>query len=139
MASAKETTGILIKDKIYLIGSFNNKPLSEVESYDLVTKKWKEEGDLFFGMESPAATSNNEMIYIFDKSKIYTYNTKNKELSEFYIKLSLTCSKMFFSNNTLYLLGGINIGDYDTTPSSSLYSINIIEFHKTKIIRSKTL
>lgn len=139
MPFAKETQGVLIKDKIYLIGGFNKKALSEIASYDLTTKKWQKEGDLFFGMESPAVASNNEMIYLFDRDKIYTYNTKNKELSEYYIKLNLTCSKMFFSNNTLYLLGGINLGDYDTTPSSSLYSIDVVEFNKTKIIKSKTL
>lgn len=139
MPSAKETNGVLIDDKIYLIGGFNSKPLSEIESFDLNTKKWKKEGDLFFGMESPAVSNNKGIIYIFDKGKIYTYNTKNKELNEFYIKLNMTCSKMYFLNDKIYLLGGINIGDYDITPSSSLYSIDITEFNKTQIIRTKTL
>lgn len=139
MPTAKETNGILINNKIYLIGGFNNKPLSEIESYDLRTKKWQKEGNLFFGMESPAISNNNYMIYIFDKGKIYTYNTKNKELNEFYINLNLTSSKMYYSDNKLYLLGGIYLGDFDTTPSSSLYSIDINEFNKTKIIRTKTL
>lgn len=139
MPVAKETQGVLIKDKIFLIGGFNKKPLSEIESYNLITKKWQKEGDLFFSMESPALASNNEMIYIFDKDKIYTYNTINKELSEYYIKLNMTCSKMFFSNDKLYILGGLNLGDYEVTPSSSLYSIDVLEFNKTKIMRSKTL
>ena len=64
---------------------------------------------------------------------------KNKELNEFYIKLNLTCSKMYISNNKIYLLGGKNIGDYDITPSSALYSIDIAEFNKTQIRRTKTL
>lgn len=139
MPTAKETNGLLMNDKIYLIGGFNGKPLSEIESFDLVTKQWKKEGNLFFGMESPAVTSYNDIIYIFEKDKIYTYNTKNNELNEFYIKLNLTSAEMYFSNNKIYLLGGINIGDYDTTPSSSLYSIDISEFNKTQIIRTKTL
>ncbi|SNR38277.1 Kelch motif-containing protein [Lutibacter agarilyticus] len=139
MPSAKETNGVLIDDKIYLIGGFKSKPLSEIESFDLITKSWNKEGDLFFGIESPAVSANNEMIYIFDKGKFFTYNTKNKELNEFYIKLNLTSAKMYYSNNKIYLLGGINIGDYDTTPSSSLYSIDIAEFNKTQIRRTKTL
>jgi len=139
MPSAKETNGVLIDDKIYLIGGFKSKPLSEIESFDLITKKWKKEGDLFFGMESPAVSNYNAIIYIFDKGKIYTFNTKNKELNEFYIKLNLTCSKMYISDNKIYLLGGKNIGDYDTTPSSALYSIDIAEFNKTQIRRTKTL
>lgn len=139
MPSAKETNGVLINDKIYLIGGFNNKPLSEIESFDLITKTWKKEGNLFFGMESPAVSNNNGIIYIFDRGKIYTYNTKNKALDEFYIKLNLTNAKMYFSNNKIYLLGGITIGDYDTTPSSALYSIDISEFNKTQIRRTKTL
>jgi len=139
MPSAKETNGVLIDDKIYLIGGFRDKPLAEIESFDLVSKKWKKEGDLFFGMESPAVSNYNAIIYIFDKGKIYTFNTKNKELNEFYIKLNLTCSKMYISNNKIYLLGGKNIGDYDITPSSALYSIDIAEFNKTQIRRTKTL
>lgn len=139
MPTAKETNGVLIDDKIYLIGGSNNKPLSEIESFDLITKKWNMEGNLFFGMESPAVSNNNEIIYIYNKDKIYTYNTNNKELNEFYIKLNLTSSKMYFSNNKIYLLGGINIGDFERTPSSRLYSIDIAEFNKTKIMRTKTL
>ena len=139
MSSAKETNGVLIGDKIYLIGGFKNKPLSEIESFDLITKTWKKEGDLFFGMESPALTSNKGIIYIFDKGKFFTYNTKKRELNEYYIKLNLTSSKIFISNNKMYLLGGINLGDYDTTPSSALYSIDLVEFNKTQIRRAKTL
>ena len=139
MSSAKETNGVLIGDKIYLIGGFKNKPLSEIESFDLITKTWKKEGDLFFGMESPALTSNKGIIYIFDKGKFFTYNTKKRELNEYYVKLNLTSSKIFISNNKMYLLGGIHLGDYDTTPSSALYSIDLVEFNKTQIRRAKTL
>ncbi|MFD1293103.1 carboxypeptidase-like regulatory domain-containing protein [Lutibacter holmesii] len=139
MSVAKETQGVLIKDKIYLIGGFNKKPLSQIESYNLKTNTWQKEGNLFFGMESPAIANNNEIIYLFDKDKIYTYNTLTKELNEFYIKLNITYSKMYFSNNKLYILGGLRFGDFETTPSSALYSIDISEFNKTKIIRTKTL
>jgi len=41
MPSAKETNGVLIDDKIYLIGGFKSKPLSEIESFDLITRNGK--------------------------------------------------------------------------------------------------
>jgi len=41
MPIAKEVKGVLIKDKIYLVGGFNNKPLSSIETFDLTTQKWK--------------------------------------------------------------------------------------------------
>ena len=41
MPEAKEVNGVLIKNKIYLVGGFNNKPLKDIESYDLTTGKWE--------------------------------------------------------------------------------------------------
>ena len=62
MPVAKETSGILIKDKIYLIGGFNKKPLTEIETFDLISKKWTVEGHLFYGIENPAIATNKNMI-----------------------------------------------------------------------------
>lgn len=41
MPIAKETTGALVDDKIYLIGGNNGKPISQIESFDLATEKWQ--------------------------------------------------------------------------------------------------
>jgi hypothetical protein len=139
MPTAKETNGILIKDKIYLIGGFNTKPLSTVESFDLLTEKWETEGELFFGVRNPAIIQNDGIIYFFENEKIYTYNTITKQLKEYLINLPMKASKLYFSENKLYLLGGYIENYYSKYPSPNLFSIDINEFENTKPNRSKFL
>jgi len=139
MPTAKETNGVLIKNKIFLIGGFNAKPLSTVESFDLITGKWKTEGELFDGMCNPAITYNDEIIYFFENEKIYTYNIYTKQLKGFSINLPMKASKLFFLDNKLYLLGGYIENYYSTFPSSGFFSIDIDEFAKTKPIQTKFL
>lgn len=139
MSTAKETTGVLIDNKIYLIGGFNNEALTSIESFDLITGKWKKESELFNGIATPAITHNNNIIYIFNDGSIYTYNINTKELNKYFIRLFLKSSKLFYANNKLYILGGY-LEDKDNSsvsPSSKLYSIEINEFNITKIKKSK--
>jgi len=139
MQKGKETSGVLIKDKIYLIGGFNKKPLTEIETFDLISKKWNVEGHLFYGMESPAITFGENIIYIFNNGTISTYDVLTKELNEFLIDLPLYDSEMLFANNKLYIIGGAKIDTFSTNPSASLYSIDISEFYNTEINKSKSL
>jgi hypothetical protein len=139
MPTAKETNGILIQDKIYLIGGYNTKPLSTVESFDLLTEKWKTEGELFYGISNPAIAQNDAIIYFFENEKIFTYNTNTKQLKEYLISLPMKASELYFSDNKLYLLGGYIENYYSKFPSSYLFSIDINEFESTKPNRSKFL
>ncbi len=138
MPKAKETKGVLIENKIYLIGGLNFNPLKEIETYDLITAEWKIEGELFRGVERPALTYNDNIIYIFEEGRIYTYNIETKELNEYLIDLSLKYSELFYANNMLYILGGFIDEDFSVTPSSGLFSIDLNEFEKTKIHHAKT-
>lgn len=139
MHSSKEVSGVLIEDKIYLIGGFNKKPLAEVETFDLITQKWEKEGELFYGISKPAITYINNVIYIFDDGRINTYNVSTKELNEYLIDLPLIASRLYYADNKLYILGGFRKNNYSIHPSSELFSIDINEFEKTKIYKSKTL
>lgn len=139
MPTAKETNGILIKDKIYLMGGFNTKPLSTVESFDLLTEKWETEGELFYGISNSAIAQNESIIYFFENEKIYTYDTNTKQLKEYLIILPMKASKLYFSDNKLYLLGGYIENYYAKYPSPNLFSIDINEFENTKPNRSKFL
>ena len=137
MTKPKEVNGIIIKDKVYLIGGFNKIPLTEIESYDLTNGKWNKEGDLFSGIETPALTYYNNIIYIFSNGKILTYNIITKFLNEYKIDLYVKSSQMYCYRDNLYILGGFNEDDYTKSPSSRLYSIDLNEFTKTEIIKSK--
>ncbi|KQB40277.1 carboxypeptidase-like regulatory domain-containing protein [Flavobacterium aquidurense] len=139
MPTAKETTGILIKDKIYLIGGYNGKPVSQIESFNLITEKWQTEGELFLGLERPAITYHNEIIYFFEDRKMYAYDLRSKQLKEYEIELGLKYSTMHFNNNKLYILGGRSENYYSKTPSANAFSIDIEEFETTKPSKIKTL
>lgn len=139
MPQAKETTGILVDDKIYLIGGNNGKPISKIESFDLITEKWQTEGELFSGLERPAITSYKNTIYFFEDRKMCVYNLKTKQLKEYEIELPLKYSAMYYYDNKLYLLGGLTDINYSTTPSSKVFSIDINEFETTKPTKIKSL
>ncbi|MCF6168382.1 carboxypeptidase-like regulatory domain-containing protein [Lutibacter sp.] len=139
MPVAKELSGVLIEDKIYILGGFNKKPLVSIESFDLLTQKWKKEGELFYGVAKPAITHNNTIIYFYDNGKISTYNVLTKELNEYLIDLSVKSPELYYSNNKLYILGGFERNIYSYYPSSNLYHIDINKFNKTRIHNSKTL
>lgn len=139
MPTAKETTGILIDNKIYLIGGYNGNTLPEIETFNLLTQKWQIEGELFSGLERPAIAYHDNIIYFFENGTLYTYHIKTRQLAEYKIGLSLKFSAMHFYNDKLYIVGGYNHTDYSKTPSANTYSISVDEFQKTKPNRVKTL
>ncbi len=139
MPVAKETQGVLIQDKIYLIGGFNKKNLNTIDTYNLITGTWQKEGELLDEINKPAVTNNGHIIYFFDDGNIYTYNAITKKLNKYLIDLSLKSAKLYFSNNTLYLLGGFKETKYSIFPSNGLYSIDVNEFNTTRVNKSKTL
>lgn len=139
MPIAKEVNGVLIKDKIYLIGGFNGKPLSSFESFDLLTETWKTEGELINSLSYPAITHKDDVIYFFENEKMYTLNISTKETKEYLINLPFKASKMYYSDEKLYLIGGYLENNYSQYPSSNLFSIDISEFENTKPNRVKIL
>lgn len=139
MPSAKEANGVLIGNTIYLIGGTNEKSIPSIETYDLVSGKWEKEGDLFQSFTKPAIAYNGAIVYVFEKGKIVTFNTKTKELSQYSIDLDLQAAKMYYSNDKLYILGGYRENSYSVKPSANLYSIDVDEFDTTKINKSKRL
>jgi hypothetical protein len=139
MPTAKEVNGILIKDKIYLIGGFNGKALSSIESFDLVTETWKTEGKLSNSLAYPAISNKGDILYFFENEKIYTYDINTKELKEYLINLPLKNSKLHFYDDKLYLLGGYFENYYSQYPSSNIFSIDLNEFTNTKPNKVKIL
>jgi hypothetical protein len=139
MPVAKETSGVLIQNKIYLFGGFNGEPLSTVESFDLLTEKWTTEGNLLTPLNHPAITSNEDMIYLFENEKIYTYNINSKEFKEYLINLPIKAATLLFINDKLYVIGGNIENYYSKYPSSSLFIIDCNEFKTTKPNRTTFL
>nr|WP_255667794.1 carboxypeptidase-like regulatory domain-containing protein [Flavobacterium sp. ENC] len=139
MPTAKETTGILVNDKIYLIGGDDGKPVSKIETYNLITQKWEIEGELLSGVERPAITYHDNIIYFFEDLKMCVYDLKTKQLKEYEIELPMKYSAMYYYNTKLYILGGRADKNYSKIPSSKVVSIDINEFELTKPVKSKIL
>ncbi|AMC11269.1 hypothetical protein Lupro_08380 [Lutibacter profundi] len=104
MPIAKEVKGVLIEDKIYLVGSFNKKPLASIESFDLTTQKWKKEGNLFYGIGKPAITHKENLIYLFNDGKISTYNVLTKELNAYLIDLFMEAPELYYYDYTYWVV-----------------------------------
>lgn len=136
MTRPKEVSGIIIKNKIYLIGGFNKTPLTEIESYNLKNGQWKKEGDLFSGMENPALAYSDNYIYIFSSGLILTYNTTTKTLNEYKIGLYTKSSRMHCYDGNLYIFGGFIVDEFTKSTSSKVSVINLSDFYKTKITKS---
>lgn len=139
MPTAKETKGIVVKNKFYLFGGNNQKPVDDVEVLNLLTEKWEKIGELFSKMNRPALTNNGKVIYIFEDGKINTYNTDTKILKEYLINLALNSAEIFYTDKKLYIIGGFWEDEESKSPSKKIYRIDIKEFENTSINNSKTL
>ena len=139
MTKAKQTDGAIINEKVYLIGGSDGKPLSEIESLDLSDGKWRKEGYLPYAMESPSIASNKEIIYIYNFGKLLVYNTKANTIYEYDLDLTIKEPSMVYDKNKLYIIGGYIEEQYARTPSSEVFSIDLVELNKTRVINSKKL
>ncbi|MFB9079130.1 carboxypeptidase-like regulatory domain-containing protein [Flavobacterium procerum] len=139
MPIAQEANGILIEDKVYLIGGNNGIAMSKIQSFDLINDKWLNEGELFSELERPAVASQNNLIYIFDNKKLYSYNVTTKLLKEFIVDIDIRYAAMHLFQNKLYIVGGISQDELSSKPTGDVYSISVDEFESTKPSRIKTL
>jgi len=139
MPVGKETNGILVEDKIFLFGGYDKKPLTQIESYNLITGKWKIEGDLFITVSRPAIAKKDHTIYIFEEGRIFTYNLVSKDLKDYHVNIFLKASKMYIANNKLFILGGFYDGEFSILPSNELFSIDLEEFENTRVYNIKRL
>lgn len=144
MPKAKETKGIVVGNTIYTIGGHRQKSLKEICTYNIGSGEWTVEGELPEIVERPALAHNEDIIYIFEKNRIYTYNLQTKTLNTYRINLSMMFSEMFCYDGMLYIMGGV-IGSepsqgfiIDTNrtlqPISEVYRVDLNEFKKTKIV-----
>lgn len=133
MPTAKETQGILVDNKIYLIGGNINKPLDTVETYNLQDGKFTTEFKLPIPMTKPSLAKKDHIIYIYTNGVFYTYDTYNKTLKEYTINnISSHNGQIFIYNDFMYLLGG-SIGI--DTPTDEMYKFSLSEFNNTKVKR----
>lgn len=139
MPEAKETSGILLGNTIYLIGGFNGESLSGIETYDLNDGKWTRMGELFEPVSRPGIASDADHIYIYYPGNLAVYNVRTGLINEYAINFQINEPEMFLNNHKLYLLGGYDENDYEKEPSSRMISIDLNELKYTSVKRSKKL
>lgn len=144
LGEGKEATGVLVNNKIYLVGGHSFCDLDLIESYDLETGKVTVESRMLKTAVRPAVTSDGGIIYIFDDGLIYTYNTLNRKLNAYLVDIDIVEAEMHYQDNKLYILGGKesfvkNPGAKDhewsiTEGSPHLFRIDVNEFKTTQSI-----
>ncbi|WP_299780292.1 carboxypeptidase-like regulatory domain-containing protein [uncultured Formosa sp.] len=139
MTSPKEVSGVLVNNRIYLVGGYHNKALKTIEYYDLEKGTWHYEGDLFKGIENAALTQHDNIIYIFNDDTLLTYNTLTTVLNTYKTDLDVFNASLFYADGKLFLVGGTTNYNYTISPASNIYSIDIRELPRTQIMQTKTL
>ena len=66
-------------------------------------------------------------------------NPKTSTIKEYDIDLNLKDLGMHFFNEQLYVIGGYNVESFEKSPSKGFYSIDVLEFLKTKPLRVRHL
>ncbi|AUC16767.1 hypothetical protein BTO06_17165 [Tenacibaculum sp. SZ-18] len=127
----KETECIKVNDKLFMIGGKGTEKMNRITSFNLKNGKWEIEKVLPRSMKMPAIDKKGDLIYIFDKSFFYEFNTNTKGLKEYKIDLPYESSKMFLVDNKFYLLGGFVEDQYQVKPSKKMYTIDLNELNTT--------
>ena len=136
MPLAKETQGVIIENKIFLVGGSRETALDGIESFDVTTGRWKKEAELFEAYAAPAVARHDKTIYFFDNGKIGSYHTETGELKEYKIDLKIQGAGLHYANNKLYLIGGFEEYKYRRRPVAGCYSIDLAEFDLTEVARA---
>ncbi|WP_143106465.1 Kelch repeat-containing protein [Pustulibacterium marinum] len=139
MPDAKEVNAVLVGDKVYLIGGFDGKELKSIQTFDLKSGEWANEGSLRTAMEYPALAVLGNSIYMFENGILASYNINTKSLKEYYINLQLYGSHMFIYNNDLYIIGGQYRNRGVALPTSKCYKLSLRQLENTKVIHMNTL
>lgn len=127
-----EISTCLVGDRLYFFNREKNKESSSITSVDLITGRFRKEGQLLYKFEKPAVTKKDKTIFLFENRKLLTYNTETKELKSYLIDLPLLASKSYFFDDSLYILGGFSKVDFELRPSRKLYKIDMSTFKKTR-------
>lgn len=132
MPLAKEVKGVLVKHKFYLIGGYNGKELSGIESFDFINGQWKQEISLPLPMKKPGLAVSKNRIFIYDKNIVFVYDTLKGEMRKYYIGIELEESNLHIYQGALYIIGGFTNNKFDKEPSGNIYKIDLKEFNKTE-------
>lgn len=139
MPEGKETSGILVNDRFYFIGGYKAEAVTSIETYNYLNGKWQRIGKLFEPMTRPAIAKKDDIIYIFEKNRMLSFNTLTRDLKEYKIGIDLYEAKMLSFENDLYIVGGYRKSQFKLIPSKDFYKVPLENLRDTKVEKQRTL
>ena len=137
MPEAKEAPGILVDNKVYLIGGNKNHSIKSIDSFNLNDGKWTKEFELPTAMSRASLAKKEHIIYIYEDGIFYTYDTYDKVLKEYALNnIFAVKGEIFIYKDFMYILGGV-IDNKDL--SNEMYRFSLSEFNNTKVKRELKL
>ncbi|MCD8079276.1 MAG: hypothetical protein LUF04_02345 [Bacteroides sp.] len=135
LPEAREMRGVCIEDQVYLISNLHQQAsYTSISRYSLTEGTLEQVTQLDFDMKRPAMAEVGDLIYLFEKDIIQTYNVKTGEKRAYKIALQLYNSEMFCYSGKLYLLGGQQgDGDFHREPMRGFYCIDLQDFENTRL------
>ena len=117
---------------MYFFGGYTIKNQKTISTLDINSGKWQKIGDLPVGLKNPSLAKVDDTILIFENRKLFSYNTQNNVLKQFFIGLNLFNSKTHVFNDTLYIVGGKTEDNFEKLPQKGFYSVDLVELDNTK-------
>ncbi len=137
LPEARETQGIQVGDKFYLIGGYQDRVLDRIDSYSLTEGVVSQEGKLSYKVKRPALATDGEVIYIFEDGIMQTYNVNTREQFIYQANIYVHNSEMFCADGKLYILGGYSVDENSQEPYRDMYSIDLKAMAQTRQYYSK--
>lgn len=129
---SEDTTTMLVDDTVYFFGGFKEERTNMIVSLNLESGKLRSEGKLFYDLEKPSVARKDQTIFIFENSKLLTFNTDSKELKEYRVDLPLFGSQIYVEGEELLVLGGYKKENYKVRPQRDFYKVDLNQLPKTK-------
>ena len=119
MNKARECKAVLHKNKIYVVGGYNGRPLDNIEIYDIENETWEELEDSPVSISAYSCLVKDDLIYFFgdyeELNMVLIFNPENKEWINIESNVkgcrhnaSVTC------NDEIFIVGGIVTPNIDT-------------------------
>lgn len=133
MPVKKETKGVRMGSRFFLIGGNNRSWLSNIEALDLLTGKWEHIVDLPHAIIDPVVVAHEESIFIYERRKFHVLDTHSREIKTYRIDLDVEAPAFYTWSNQLFLLGGYEMDGHTKKPHAQSYKVDLTEFDKTEV------
>lgn len=117
--------GVLVGHIVYFLGGYSMAPMRMVRSYNLQTGEWKDLCELKEEVTCPGVAVNGNLIYIYEKTVLQTYNIRTNAVNAYYFTHGYEYSGLSYADGRLYIIGGCRREANYIYPSKNVLSIDV--------------